>query len=147
MRMLYDLIKTSVDNMVEEISAGKEECYEILSFNLIRDQNVPITVRAKLIYPLNQIKISLYCPFLLVEPDVDFQEIYKKNTPDDEFRLMRLISKFSTTLERLKTWVEKEVPDMIRWGEGVIFDKNGRTRKIPYPIVPSKPSKNKQQKN
>nr|HPO49155.1 hypothetical protein [Spirochaetota bacterium] len=93
--MLYFLIRESVDKMVEDISAGKEECYEILSFNLIRDQNVPITVRGKLIYPLNQIKISLYCPFLLVEPDITFEEIYRKGIEEDEFRLMKLISKFS----------------------------------------------------
>lgn len=144
--MLYNLIKESVDRMVEEISAGKEECYEVLSFNLIREQNIPVTVRCKLIYPLNQMKVSLYCPFLLVEPDIIYEEIYKKGVEDDEFRLMKLISKFSTTLERLKEWVEKEVPDMIRWGEGVIFDKNGRTKRIPFPATQTKPAKGKGQK-
>ncbi|HOV15085.1 MAG TPA: hypothetical protein PK771_12425 [Spirochaetota bacterium] len=66
--MLYSSIKECVDRMVDEISAGKEECYEIISFNLIKDQNVPITVRGKLIYPLNQIKMSLYCPFYWLSP-------------------------------------------------------------------------------
>jgi len=145
--MLYSVIRESIDSMIDEISAGKEECYEILSFNLINNQNVPVTVRVRLIYPLNQIHVSLYCPFLLVEPDIEFQEIYRKGIEEDDFRLMRLISKFSTTLERLQAWIEKEVPDMIRWGEGVIFDKNGRTRKIPYPASSSaKPSKVKSSK-
>ena len=144
--MLYFLIKESVDKMVEEISAGKEECHEILSFNLVKDQNVPITVRGKLIYPLNQIKISLYCPFLLVEPDIAFEEIYRKGVEEDEFRLMKLISKFSATLERLKEWILKDIPDMIRWGEGVVFDKNGRTKRIPYPAGQTKPSKGRGQK-
>lgn len=131
--MLYTQIKSCIDSMLEEISAGKEECYDILSFNLIKDQNVPITVRIKLLYPLNQIKVSFYCPFLLVDTDVQFEEIFQQNQVEDELRLMKLISKFSTTLERLKSWIENEVPDMIRWGEGVIFDKNGRTKRIPYP--------------
>jgi hypothetical protein len=144
--MLYSIIRQSIDSMVEEISAGKEECYEVLSFHLIKDQNVPITVRVKLIYPLNQIRVSLYCPFLLVEPEVEFQEIYRQSVEEDEFRLMKLISKFSTTLERLQTWIETEVPDMIRWGEGVIFDKNGRTKKIPYPISNVKNPKSKSAK-
>ncbi len=144
--MLYFLIRESVDKMVEDISAGKEECYEILSFNLIRDQNVPITVRGKLIYPLNQIKISLYCPFLLVEPDITFEEIYRKGIEEDEFRLMKLISKFSATLERLKEWVQKDIPDMIRWGEGVIFDKNGRIKRIPYPGTQIKPTRGRSQR-
>lgn len=133
--MLYTQIKSCIDSMLEEISAGKEECYDILSFNLIKDQNVPITVRIKLLYPLNQIKVSFYCPFLLVDTDVQFEEIFQQNQVEDELRLMKLISKFSTTLERLKSWIENEVPDMIRWGEGVIFDKNGRTKRIPYPAV------------
>jgi hypothetical protein len=141
--MLYSMIRQSIDSMVEEIAAGKEECYEILSFNLIKDQNVPVTVRVKLIYPLNQVKVSLYCPFLLVDPDIEYQEIYRQGIEEDEFRLMRLISKFSTTLERLQSWIEKDVPDMIRWGEGVIFDKNGRTKKIPYPTIGIKSGKQK----
>ncbi|HOV15084.1 MAG TPA: hypothetical protein PK771_12420 [Spirochaetota bacterium] len=83
---------------------------------------------------------------LLVEPDIVFEEIYRKGVEDDEFRLMRLISKFSATLERLKEWVEKEVPDMIRWGEGVIFDKNGRTKRIPYPATQTKPTRGRASK-
>jgi len=135
--MLYDRIKKVIDEMLEEIYAEKEECYEIISFNLIRDQNLPITIETKLLYPLNKIKISLYCPFLLVEPDITFEEIYRQGHEEDQFKLMRLIAKFSTTLERLKEWVETEAPEMIRWGEGVIFDSNGRARRIPYPFTSS----------
>jgi len=145
--MLYSMIKISVDNMLDEISAGKEECYEVLSYNLIKDQNVPITVTTRLLYPLNQINVSLHCPFLLVDQEIEYQEIYRQGVEEDEFRLMRLISKFSTTLERLQSWINKEVPDMIRWGEGVIFDKNGRTKRIPYPVSNVKPAKGKAAKN
>lgn len=136
--MLYDTIKQIIDNMIEEVSAGREECMEIISFNLIRDQNIPITIRAKMLYPLGQIRISLYCSFLLVSPNIKFEEIYKREVTDDEFRLLRLIARFSTLLEKLQVWINNEVPDMIRWGEGVIFDKNGRTKKIPYPVVENK---------
>lgn len=140
--MIYNRIKNIIDEMLEEIYAGKEECYEIISFNLIRDQNIPITIETKLLYPLNKIKISLFCPFLVVEPPVLFEEIYRKDKEEDQLQLMRLIAKFSTTLERLKEWVETEVPDMIRWGEGVIFDNNGRAKKIPFPFVsPNKKGK------
>ena len=118
--------------MIDEISAGKEECHQMILYNLIRNQNIPITINAKLIYPLNQIKFSLFCPFLLVYPDVSFEEIYKQGIEEDYFNLLRLISKFSTLVDMLKDWVQKEVPNMIKWGEGVIFDKNGRTTKIPY---------------
>ena len=130
--MLYTQIKKQVDFMIEEIAAGKEECQTLVSYNLIRDQSIPITINAKLLYPLDQIKFNIYCPFLLVFPDIEFVEIYKKNDDEDYFKLLRLISKFSTLIDMLKNWVEKEVPNMIRWGEGVIFDKNGRTTKIPY---------------
>jgi hypothetical protein len=129
--MLYSSIKKNVDIMIDEISAGKEECQKMISYNLIRDQNIPITIKAKLIYPLEQIKFTLFCPFLLVYPDIEFAEIYRQGLEDDYFKLLRLISKFSTVVEMLKGWIEKEAPHMIRWGEGVIFDKNGRTTKIP----------------
>jgi hypothetical protein len=129
--MLYSVIKNNIDSMIEDISAGKEECFEILSYNLIRDQNVPITIKAKLLYPLNQIKIVIYCPFLLVDHEVDFSEVLFMDSDDDYIKVLQLVSKFTTTLEMLKHWIEREVPDMIRWGEGVIFDKNGRTKKIP----------------
>jgi hypothetical protein len=132
--MLYSAIKNNIDLMIDEISAGKEECSKKLSFNLIRDQNIPTIINAKLIYPLDQIKFTLYCPFLLVYPDVEFIEIYRMDEEEDYFNLLRLISKFSTLIDMLKAWVEKEAPDMIRWGEGVIFDKNGRTTKIPYTL-------------
>lgn len=130
--MLYTTIKKHIDEMIDEISAGKEECHQMILYNLIRNQNIPITINAKLIYPLNQIKFSLFCPFLLVYPDVSFEEIYKQGIEEDYFNLLRLISKFSTLVDMLKDWVQKEVPNMIKWGEGVIFDKNGRTTKIPY---------------
>lgn len=130
--MLYTTIKKHIDEMIDEISAGKEECHQMILYNLIRNQNIPITINAKLIYPLNQIKFSLQCPFLLVYPDVSFEEIYKQGIEEDYFNLLRLISKFSTLVDMLKDWVQKEVPNMIKWGEGVIFDKNGRTTKIPY---------------
>lgn len=129
--MLYSEIKKHVEIMMEDIQAGKEECQKTISFNLIRDQNIPITIISKLLYPLNQIKYTLYCPFLLVSPEVDFSEIYRIDEEEDYFKILRLISRFSTLLDMLKDWVNKEVPDMIRWGEGVIFDKNGRTTKIP----------------
>ncbi len=145
--MLYKEIKDCVDKMVDEVSAGKEEYSKVISYNLIRDQNIPITIRGKLMYPLKQIKISLYSPFLLTEPDVAFEEIYRSGSEEDELRLMKLISKFVSILERLKEWIENDTPDMIRWGEGVIFDKNGRTKKIPYPISISKSSKTKSSKN
>ncbi len=130
--MLYTSIKKHVDEMIDEISAGKEECHKMISFNLIKDQNIPITINAKLIYPLNQIRFNLYCPFLLVYPDVNFVEIYRQGIEEDYFKLLKLISKFATLVDMLKDWVQKEVPNMIKWGEGVIFDKNGRTAKIPY---------------
>lgn len=133
--MLYNTVKESIEHMIEEIYAGKEECSQVISFNLIRDQNIPISMNTKMLYPLGQVKISLYCSFLLVEPDVVFEEIFKKDEIEDELRLMRLVAKFTTILEKLRSWVKNEVPDMIRWGEGVIFDKNGRTKKIPYPVV------------
>lgn len=118
--------------MLEEIEAGKEECKRVITFNLIRDQNVPTTIQAKLLYPLDQVRITIFCPFLLVEPDVEFVEIYKMGSDEDYFRLLRLISKFATTVDMIKAWVAKDAPDMIRWGEGVIFDKNGKTTKIPF---------------
>lgn len=130
--MLYKDIKDSIQEMIDDINAGKEECQRFLSFNLIKGQDVPIVISADLIYSLNQIRISLYCPFLLVEPDIKFVEIIREDNIDDELRLMRLISKFTTILEKIKSWIETDVSDMIRWGEGVIFDKNGRTKKIPY---------------
>ena len=130
--MLYSTIKKDVDFMIEEIAAGKEECNKLLSVNLLRDQNIPITIKAKLIYPLNQVKFVLFCPFLLVHPDVEFSEIYRQGVEEDYFKLLRLVSKFSTLVDMLKVWVEEEVPNMIRWGEGVVFDKNGRTTKIPH---------------
>lgn len=130
--MLYSQIKRCIDEMLEEIEAGKEECKKIITFNLIRDQNVPTTIQAKLLYPLDQVKITIFCPFLLVEPDIEFVEIYKIGSDEDYFRLLRLISKFATMVDMVKAWVEKEAPDMIRWGEGVIFDKNGKTTKIPF---------------
>jgi hypothetical protein len=130
--MLYSEIKKNMELMIEDITAGKEECQKVLSFNLIRDQNVPITVKSKLLYPLEQIKFSIYCPFLLVTPDVEFAEIYRLGEEEDFFKLLRLISKFATVLDMMKEWIEKDAPDMIRWGEGVIFDKQGRTTKIPF---------------
>ena len=139
--MLYSQIKGSIDKILDEIKAGKEECYDVLSFNLIKDQNVPITVRVKLLYPLNQIKVTFFCPFLLVDSEVVYEEIFRFNVVEDELKLMKLISKFTTTLERLKSWIENEVPDMIRWGEGVIFDKNGRTKRIPFPASNQKSQK------
>ncbi len=132
--MLYSMLKESIDSMIDDISAGKEECYKISSFNLIRDQNVPITIRAKLLYPLEQIKFTLFCPFLLVNSDVEFVEIIRQDNEEDYYKLLRLISRFTTLIEMLKQWVEKETPNMIRWGEGVIFDKNGRTTKIPFTL-------------
>lgn len=132
--MLYSNLKQIIDEMIDEISAGKEECYKMTSFNLIRDQNVPITIKAKLLYPLEQIRFTLFCPFLLVDTDVEFEEIYKQGKEEDYYKLLRLISRFSTLVDMLKTWVAKEAPNMIRWGEGVIFDKNGRTTKIPYSL-------------
>jgi hypothetical protein len=128
------MLKESIDSMIDDISAGKEECYKISSFNLIRDQNVPITIRAKLLYPLEQIKFTLFCPFLLVNSDVEFVEIIRQDNEEDYYKLLRLISRFTTLIEMLKQWVEKETPNMIRWGEGVIFDKNGRTTKIPFTL-------------
>ena len=139
--MLYDRIRSVINDITEEMLAGREECHEIVSFNLIRDQNVPITIETKLLYPLRQIKVSLFCPFLLVDPEVEYEEIYQKGVEDDELRLMKLIAKFTTTLERLKAWIRDDCPDMIRWGEGVIFDKSGRARRIPYPAVSSKNQK------
>ncbi len=134
--MLYSMLKESIDSMIDDISAGKEECYKISSFNLIRDQNVPITIRAKLLYPLEQIRFTLFCPFLLVNSDVEFVEIIRQDNEEDYYKLLRLLSRFTTLIEMLKQWVEKEAPNMIRWGEGVIFDKNGRTTKIPYSLFP-----------
>ena len=61
--MLYSQIKESIDKMLEEIKAGKEECYDILSFNLIKDQNVPVNVRVKLLYPLNRLKFLFFVRF------------------------------------------------------------------------------------
>jgi hypothetical protein len=130
--MLYTTIKKHIDEMIEEIDAGKEECQKMISCELIKGQNIPITITAKLIYPLDQIKFTLFCPFLLVYPDVRFIEIYRQGIEEDYFQLLRLISKFTTLVDMLKDWVQKEVPNMIKWGEGVIFDKNGRTTKIPY---------------
>jgi len=132
--MLYSQIKNSIDEMVEEIQAGKEECKKVITFNLIKDQNVPTTIQAKLLYPLDQIKFTIFCPFLLVDPIVEFAEIYQLGSEEDYFRLLKLISKFSTMVDMIRAWVIKEAPDMIRWGEGVIFDKNGRTTKIPYMV-------------
>ncbi|MCK4797283.1 MAG: hypothetical protein KAT05_07860 [Spirochaetes bacterium] len=132
--MLYSTMKKNIDLMIEDIAAGKEECRKIISFNLIKDQNIPITINAKLIYPLDQIKFTLFCPFLLVYPEIKFVEIYKQNVEEDYVKLLKLISKFSTLLDMLKNWVEKEAPDLIRWGEGVIFDKNGKTTKIPLSL-------------
>ena len=130
--MLYSAIKKNIDEMIEDIEAGKEECHKMISCHLISDQNIPITINAKLIYPLNQIRFSLFCPFLLIYPDVEFIEIYRQGNEEDYFKLLRLTSRFSTLIDMLKAWIEKEVPNMIRWGEGVVFDKNGRTTKIPY---------------
>ncbi len=130
--MLYTIIKKHIDEMIDEIAAGKEECQKMISCELIKGQNIPITITAKLIYPLEQIKFTLFCPFLLIYPDVRFIEIYRQGIEEDYFKLLRLISKFTTLVDMLKDWVQKEVPNMIKWGEGVIFDKNGRTTKIPY---------------
>ena len=130
--MLYTTIKKHIDEMIDEISAGREECHQMILFNLIRNQNIPININAKLIYPLKQIKFSLHCPFLLIYPDISFEEIYRQGIEEDYFNLLKLISKFATLVDMLKDWVQKEVPNMIKWGEGVIFDKNGRTTKIPY---------------
>ncbi len=130
--MFYSKVKKTIEGMIDDIYAGKEECTEVISYNLIKDQSVPVTLYAKLLYPLNQIKISIYCPFLLVEPDVKFEEIYKEDVVEDELRLMRIIAKFTSILDRMKIWISNEAPDMIRWGEGVIFDKNGKTKKIPF---------------
>ena len=130
--MFYTTIKKHIDEMIDEISAGREECHQMILFNLIRNQNIPININAKLIYPLKQIKFSLHCPFLLIYPDISFEEIYRQGIEEDYFNLLKLISKFATLVDMLKDWVQKEVPNMIKWGEGVIFDKNGRTTKIPY---------------
>jgi len=130
--MFYSKVKKTIEAMIDDIYAGKEECTEVISYNLIKDQSVPVTLYAKLLYPLNQIKISIYCPFLLVEPDVKFEEIYKEDVVEDELRLMRIIARFTSILDRMKIWISNEAPDMIRWGEGVIFDKNGKTKKIPF---------------
>ena len=56
----------------------------------------------------------------------------KEDVVEDELRLMRIIAKFTSILDRMKIWISNEAPDMIRWGEGVIFDKNGKTKKIPF---------------
>ncbi len=131
--MLYSMIMNSIEYMIEEISAGKNECEKSLSFNLIRDLNVPIIIRAKLLSPLAQIELELFCPFLLVDPSIQYKEYCKKNFFEDEVKIMRLASRFSLTLEKLKSWIEINMPDIIRWSEGVVFDKNGRTKKIPFP--------------
>jgi hypothetical protein len=133
--MLYSEIKKHIDTMIDEIDAGKEECQKVISFNLIRDQNVPTTIRAKLIYPLDQIKFTIFCPFFLIQPDFEFSEIYKQGIEEDYFKLLRMISKFTTLVDMLRAWVKNEAPDMIRWGEGVIFDKNGKTTKIPFTFL------------
>lgn len=135
--MFYDKIKNIIEEMIDDIYAGKEECSEVISFNLIRDQNVPITIEAKMLYPLSKVKITFRCAFLLVDPSVTFEEIYQKDEVEDEIRMLRLVARFTTLLEKLRKWVEVEAPDMVKWGEGVIFDKNGRTKKIPFPIIPT----------
>lgn len=141
--MFYKLVKETVLEMIDDIYAGKEECVKVISYNLNADQCVPVTLYAKLLYPLNQIKISFHCPFLLVDPTVKFEELYREDEVEDELRLMRLIARFTSILDRMKIWISNEAPDMIRWGEGVIFDKNGKTKKIPFSsgyssIVPKK---------
>ena len=138
--MLYSMIMNSIEYMVEEISAGKSECEKSLSFNLIRDLNVPITIKAKLISQLSQIEIELFCPFLLVDPSIQYKEYCKKSFQEDEVKIMRLVSRFSLILEKLQSWIVSNMPDIIRWSEGVVFDKNGRTKKIPFPV-----SKNQKQ--
>jgi hypothetical protein len=141
--MLYSQIKKIIENMIDEIYTGREECSEVISYNLIKDQNVPITISATMIFSLGQIKISLSCPFLMIDESVKFEEIYMHDVADDEYRLMRLIAQFSSLLEKLKEWIHRDAPDMIRWGEGVIFDINGRTQRIPYPIKPKIEKKTK----
>jgi len=140
---LYWDIKNSIEYMIDEISAGKSECEKSLSFNLIRDINVPVTIRAKFIAPLSQIELELYCPFLLVDSSIQYREYCKKDSIEDEIKILRLISRFSVILDTLKKWIESNVPDMIRWSEGVVFDKNGRTKKIPIPESKQKQSPTK----
>lgn len=133
--MLYKSIKENIDSMVDDIAAGREECFEKLSYNIMGDQNVPINITAKLLYPLNQIQFSLYCPILLVTDDVEYIVVYHLDSEENYFEILQLISRFSTTLDRIKNWIEKEVPNMIKWGEGVVFDHHGRTKKIPPNLV------------
>ena len=47
------------------------------------------SIITKLIYPLEQIKFTLYCPFLLIYPDVKFIEIYRQGIEEDYFKLLR----------------------------------------------------------
>jgi len=129
--MMYNEIKNYIDQMIDDIEHGKEECQKMISFNLIKEQNIPAMLKAKLLYPLDQIKFTLFCPFLMVHPDVEFSEIYSQGIEEDYFKILRLVSRFVTVIDMLRSWVQTEVPDMIRWGEGVIYDKNGRTTKLP----------------
>jgi len=131
--MLYSMIMNSIEYMIDEISAGKNECEKSLSFNLIRDLNVPITIRARTIPALSQVEVELFCPFLLVDSSIQYKEFCKKDSQEDEVKIMRLVSRFSLTLEKLQSWIASNMPDIIRWSEGVVFDKNGRTKKIPFP--------------
>ncbi len=130
--MLYNNLRVVFDKMIEEIDAGKEECQSVLSFNLLKGQAVPITIKGFNIYQLNQIRFLIICPFLHSPDETDYIEFYRLGHDEDYINILRLISRFVTTLEMIKEWIQKEVPDMIRWGEGVIFDKNGRTKKVPY---------------
>ncbi len=131
-KMLYNNLRMVMDKMIEEIDVGKEECQSVLSFNLMKGQAVPITINAYNIYQLSQIKFIIVCPFLHSPDETDYIEIYRLGHDEDYINILRLISRFVTTLEMIKDWIQKEVPDMIRWGEGVIFDRNGRTKKVPY---------------
>ena len=44
--MLYSAIKKNIDEMIEDIEAGKEECHKMISCHLINNQNIPVTIKA-----------------------------------------------------------------------------------------------------
>jgi hypothetical protein len=78
---------------------------------------------------------------LVTEVERKYEEIYQPDNEIYDFNLRNLLADFSATLEGLSEWVSLECPDMIRWGEGVVFDHNGRAKPIPFPSSPTKPAK------
>ena len=139
--MLYEKMRDVIDRMVEDVYAGKAECRQVISYTLIGHHNVPITITCKLLYPLSQIRVSLYCPFLVTENEHRYEELYQPDNADYDFNLRNMLADFAATLEGLSEWISVECPDMIRWGEGVVFDHNGRARAIPFPSTPVKTSR------